>query len=78
MHNKLIIKIPSSTKQSCNKDSWGFFSFRISGKTETKAIFKNPPAENGKIHKEFASLASNASSHIAAHAPAIPVAAVTN
>ena len=53
-------------------------SLRISGNTDTSAIFKNPPAEKGKIQSEFALSASTALIQIATHAPVIPVAAVAN
>ena len=79
IQNKQIIamvKTPKIKNISRIKDSLGFLSWSSSGSTDTNAIFKKPPAENGNIQSDVAWLASIASIHMAKHAPVIPVAAV--
>lgn len=43
--------MPLANEHICFSDSFGFFSSNNSGKTVTKAMCKNPPAVNGKIHE---------------------------
>ena len=65
-------------KPNCIQLSLGFSSFISSGRTVTSAIFRNPPAENGKTHRDVAFSGSTASTHNAKQAPIIPIAAVAN
>lgn len=50
-----IITIPRIKAKNCLIDSFGSSSFRRSGRTVTKAICRNVPAVNGKIHEVLAS-----------------------
>ena len=58
--------------------SLGFSSFISSGNTETSAMLRKPPAENGSTHRDVAFSGSTASTHNAKQAPIMPIAAVAN
>ena len=70
--------MPRSMKPSCMQFSLGFSSFISSGNTETNAMLRKPPAENGSTHRDVAFSGSTASTHNAKQAPIMPIAAVAN
>ena len=71
-----MILIPSTIHPSCFMASLGSVSLISSGKTETKAMLRNPPAENGRIQEVLASRDLTESNDNAAIAPNIPTLAV--
>lgn len=50
-----ITPIPNRRDPNWSSESFGFSSFKRSGRTVTRAICKNPPAVNGWIHDVRAS-----------------------
>lgn len=50
-----IITIPKIKAENCFRDSFGSSSLSRSGRTVTKAMCRNVPAVNGKIHDVRAS-----------------------
>ena len=71
-----MIVMPRRMQPSCFSASCGFVSLISSGNTDTSAMLRNPPAENGKIHVVLASSDWTESSDNAAIAPNIPTLAV--
>lgn len=50
-----ITTMPMIKAINCLSDSFGSSSFRRSGRTVTKAMCRNVPAVNGRIHEVLAS-----------------------
>ena len=71
-----MIVMPSKMHPSCFIASFGFVSLISSGSTDTRAMLRNPPAENGRIQVVLASRDWTESRESAAIAPNIPTLAV--
>eukprot|EP00091_Calanus_sinicus_P007131 TRINITY_DN18023_c0_g1_i1.p1 TRINITY_DN18023_c0_g1~~TRINITY_DN18023_c0_g1_i1.p1 ORF type:complete len:175 (+),score=23.08 TRINITY_DN18023_c0_g1_i1:221-745(+) len=71
-----MMAVPRRMQPNCFMASLGSVSLISSGSTDTRAILRNPPAENGKIHEVLASNDWTESKDKAAMAPSIPTLAV--